>query len=222
MTPESSFQMNEMEFEKEIKGLDKKTFVEFRKKFREFSSIITKEKTARKFSVVNKTKKTDKHDKHSDRHSDKHPNNFNDEPMVGNEYNMPCLGLFSFKDQLRIISQKLHLLKREFERREVNARIQERIKDMLRTSDEMLHIDEPDFREAIHNMENKEFKQYLEKYKENFISVISNRKKIAPLNVSLNPSAHYDKEMRDNIKIIKRWDFIEEELFDRERRLSSN
>lgn len=212
MTPESSFEMNEMEFEKEIKGLDKKTFIEFRKKFREFSSEITRGKMSRKFSGnTNKSKPSEKSE---------------DANLIGEhevpEHNTPCIGLFSFKDQLRIISQKLHILKKEFERREISERVQERIKDMLRTPDEMLQIDETDFKEAVRNMECKEFKQYLEKYKSIFTPIISNRKKVAPLNAFPSGPTGFDKQQRDNIKIIKRWDIIEEEMMDRNKRSAAS
>lgn len=192
MTPESSFEMDDMEFEKELKGLGKKEFLEFRKKFRVFSSEITQ-----------KTSFEAAHDPSQEKADD-------DEETVQKS--------LSFKDQLRIISSKLHIVKKEFEKREIRDRVQERIKEMLRTPEEMLHIDDPDFREAIHHMESKEFNEYIDHFKKIYTPIISNRKKIVQLNATNTP---FDKQQRDNLKIIKRWDLIEEEMYDREKRVAN-
>src|SRR5579872_6028824 len=106
MTPESSFEMDEMEFEKELKGLGKKEFAEFRKRFREFSSEITQKSSA--FYVAQESNKEE---------------DDNYQPL-------------SFREHLRIISKKLHLLKKEFEKREIRERVEERIREMLKTPDE--------------------------------------------------------------------------------------
>jgi hypothetical protein len=192
MTPESSFEMDDMEFEKELKGLGKKEFLEFRKKFREFSSEITQK------SSFDTTR-----DPSQERASEE--DEIVQKPL-------------SYKDQLRIISSKLHLLKKEFEKREIRDRVHERIKEMLKTPEEMLHIDDPDFREAIHHMESKEFHEYLDHFKKIFTPIINNRKKIVQLNATNTP---FDKQQRDNLKIIKRWDLIEEEMNDREKRVAN-
>lgn len=189
MTPESSFEIDETEFEKELKGLGKKEFMEFRKKFREFTSYITHKSASDEISEEDNQTQED-----------------------SNKKSVP------FKEELRMLSRKLHLLKKEFEKREFNERVQERIEEMLRTPDELLQIDIPDFREAIHYMEGRELKQYIEVFKKIFSSVITNRRQIAQQNA--NTSA-FDKQQRDNMKIIKRWDLIEEEMTDRERRMAN-
>lgn len=189
MTPESSFEMDDMEFEKELKGLGKKEFVEFRKRFREFSSEITQQAPA-----------------------------LQEAPNASNKETEAARKSF-FKEQIRILSRKLHLIKKEFEKREIQGRIDDRIKEMLRAPDNMLQIDDADFRDAIHNMEFKEFYQYIDEYKSIFMHIISDRKNVVQQSNALSV---FDKQSRDNLKVIKRWDWIEEEQFDREKRVANS
>lgn len=188
MTPQSSFEMDEMEFEKELKGLAKKEFIEFRKKFREYSAIIGNQSRMENAD-------TEEEDKGE------------------------ITELFSYKDKLRVISKKLHLLKKEHEKRETAVCIQERIKEMLKSPEEILEIEEAEFREAIHNMESNEIKRYVELYKKTYAPVLNERKRIIRQNVQNVP---FDKQHRDSLKIIKRWDYIEEDIADREKRTLSN
>ncbi len=164
ITPEVIFEKDELEFEREIKSLGKKEFIEFRKKFREFSSEFS----------------------HSSFEND--------------------------KGTLRIISKKLHLIKREYEKREAIERIQFKIKEMLLAPEEALQMDEIDFKEAIHHMENKEFKSYAEEFQKLYYSALDERKKDPSRGMS---SMLIDKQQR---KLIKRWDLIEEEMIDRQKR----
>ncbi len=171
MSPDSSLDMDEMEFEKEIKRLEKTNFLEFRKKFREFSSFANQ--------------------------------------MYGSETKD------GLNENLKLISRKLHLIKKENERREIAEKTHAKIQEILKSPELSLKIEDPDFKEVIHDMESHDFKTYLDHFKEMYLNVLNDRKKIIQMNTKNVP---FDKKNRENLKVIKRWDVLEEEWLDREKR----
>ncbi len=173
MTPDSSFEWEEIEFEKELKKLGKKEFLEFRRKFREFSSEIN------------------------------------------NQIGLQIQG--NINEKLKIISRKLHLIKREFEKRETIEQTQEKIQEIINSPEDSLQLDPTDYKAIIHQMGGKDFTQYMTYFKELYQNILNNRKEVIQQNSSHSP---FDKKHREHFKIIKRWDLLEEELGDREKRMA--
>lgn len=168
MLLEYALELEEMEFEKELKRLDKNTFSEFRRQFREYTSALSD--------------LSDKND----------------------------------PDTLRILSRKLHLTKREHEKRELLEKAKEKVKQILSEPEQSLTIDVPDFKEIVHQMEGNDFKTYFGQFKQLYLTVLNDRKRIIQLNTK---NAPFDKKNRENLKVLKRWDVLEEEMSDREKRL---
>lgn len=172
MLPQDALEMDEMEFEKELKRLDKNTFSEFRREFREYTSELNQ--------LANQSEQGD------------------------------------FKETLRVISRKLHLIKREHERRELAEKAREKVKEILNEPEQSLLIDTPDFKDIVRQMEGNDFKSYFAQFKQLYLTVLNDRKKIIQLNTK---NAPFDKKNRENLKVLKRWDILEEEMTDREKRL---
>jgi hypothetical protein len=194
MIPQNTYIMEELEFNREIKKLNKKDFLEFRKRFREFSSEMLHRSPLMK----------------------NQENNDPEKESIGQKQKIDSKA--EFKENLRLISRKLHLIKKEYERREAADVIHLRIKEMLATPEEMLAIDDPDFKEAVLNMDSKCFSQYVESYQTLYADILQERKKIIKLN---GPDVAFDKQNRDNLRVIKRWDLLEYEMSERERKTVS-